>query len=246
LHDEVSGTVPLVTESPTRIARDLFAPLAPGYERWAEILSMGQDGRWRSRMIAQLAIEPGEVALDVAAGTGSITRLLQDRGADVVSLDQSHQMLVPAVRRGATGVVATAERLPFDDAQFDVVTFGYLLRYVEDVAGAMAELTRVVRPGGRVGMVEFGRPSGVWLPLWRLYTRLVLPTAGLVAGEGWPEVGRFLGPNIEDFGGRFPPGRLARIWEDAGLSRVGFTRLSLGGGLVMWAKKGTASSSETR
>lgn len=245
MQDEVSGTVPSVTGSPSRMARDLFAPLAPGYERWARVLSLGQDKRWRSQMVTRLAIEPGQLALDAAAGTGSITRLLQDRGAEVISLDQSHQMLVPAVARGAVGVIATAERLPFADEQFDVVTFGYLLRYVEDVAGAMAELSRVVRPGGRVGMVEFGRPAGAWRPLWRLYTRVLLPTAGLVAGEGWPEVGRFLGPNIEEFAGRFPPGRLARIWEDAGLSKVGFTRLSLGGGLVMWGQKEAAASSGT-
>jgi demethylmenaquinone methyltransferase/2-methoxy-6-polyprenyl-1,4-benzoquinol methylase len=227
----------MVTGSPTRVARDLFAPLAPNYERWAEVLSLAQDGRWRRHVIHQLAVERGDMALDVAAGTGSITRLLQEGGADVVSLDQSRQMLSAAVDRGATGVLATAERLPFPDEKFDLVTFGYLLRYVEDVPRAMAELTRVLRPGGRIGMVEFGRPKGIWHPLWRLYTRLVLPAAGLVAGEGWPEVGRFLGPSIEDFATRFPPDRLAKIWEGAGLSEVGFTSLSLGGGLVMWGRR---------
>jgi demethylmenaquinone methyltransferase/2-methoxy-6-polyprenyl-1,4-benzoquinol methylase len=191
-------------------------------------------------MVGELAIRPGASVLDVAAGTGSITRLLQDRGASVVSLDQSPQMLAAAVAKGATGVVATAETLPFADGQFDVVTFGYLLRYVEDVAGAMSELSRVLRPGGRIGMVEFGRPSGVWHPMWRLYTSVVLPVAGSVAGEGWPEVGRFLGPSIEDFAARFPPDRLARIWEEAGLVGVGAARMSLGGGLVMWARKDAA------
>lgn len=227
----------VVTGSPTRVARELFAPLAPDYERWAKVLSLTQDGRWRRHMIHRIAVERGDRALDVAAGTGSITRLLQGAGADVFSLDQSQQMLSAAIDRGATGVLATAERLPFPDEKFDIVTFGYLLRYVEDVAGAMAELTRVLRPGGRIGMVEFGRPSGIWHPLWRLYTGLILPAAGLVAGEGWPEVGRFLGPSIEDFAARFPPDRLAGVWKEAGLSDVGFTSLSLGGGLVMWAHK---------
>lgn len=231
-----------VTGSPTRVARDLFAPLAPGYERWAGVLSMGQDARWRARMIRELAIREGDSALDVAAGTGSITRLLEDGGASVVSLDQSPQMLASAVARGATGVLATAEKLPFADEQFDVVTFGYLLRYVEDVAGALSELTRVLRPGGRVGMVEFGRPAGAWHPMWRLYTGVVLPVAGSVAGEGWPEVGRFLGPSIEDFATRYPPSRLARIWEEAGLTEVGAARMSLGGGLVMWGRKRDAAT----
>ena len=231
------GTVPQVTATPPRIARALFAPLAPGYERWARILSMGQDGRWRAHMVHAIAPRRGDMALDIAAGTGSITRQLQGGGASVTSLDQSAQMLEPAVARGATGVLGSAEWLPFGDSHFDVVTFGYLLRYVGNVADCMNEIARVLRPGGRVGMVEFGRPRGIWRPLWWLYTRLVLPVAGLLAGEGWPEVGRFLGPNIEEFADRYPPERLAAIWESAGLSGVGFERLSLGGGLVMWAHK---------
>ncbi|MCH8983725.1 MAG: class I SAM-dependent methyltransferase, partial [Acidobacteria bacterium] len=111
--------------------QELFAPLAKDYERWAAVLSMGQDARWRRRMVANLGVEPGDWVLDVAAGTGSITRLLQARGAEVVSLDLTVVMLAHAVDRGATGVIATGEGLPFPDASFDAVTFGYLLRYVE-------------------------------------------------------------------------------------------------------------------
>ena len=198
---------------------------------------MGQDGRWRARMVKAMRPLPGDVALDIAAGTGSITRLIQQEEASVISLDQSESMLAPAVARGATGVLASAECLPFPDARFDIVTFGYLLRYVGDVGDCMAEISRAVKPGGRVGMVEFGRPNGIWRPLWWLYTRLILPGAGLLAGDGWPEVGRFLGPSIEEFADRYPPEQLAAIWEKAGLSDVRFERLSLGGGLVMWAVK---------
>ncbi|HYJ23964.1 MAG TPA: class I SAM-dependent methyltransferase [Acidimicrobiia bacterium] len=226
-----------MTATPTRIARALFAPLAPGYERWARILSMGQDGRWRAHMIEAIAPRPGDVALDIAAGTGSITRRLQEEGAMAISLDQSAQMLGPAIARGATGVLASAEWLPFPDARFDIVTFGYLLRYVGDVGDCMTEVTRALRPGGRVGMVEFSRPRGIWRPLWWIYTRLVLPVAGLLAGEGWPEVGRFLGPSIEEFADNYPPDRLTLIWERAGLVGVRYEHLSLGGGLVMWAHK---------
>lgn len=224
-------------ETPPEVARRLFAPIASGYERWARVLSMGQDASWRRTLIRELELSPGSRVLDVAAGTGSITRALQAEGHSVVSVDQSAEMTQLAKSRGATAVLATAERLPFEDESFDALTFGYLLRYVSDVHACMEELVRVVRPGGAVGMVEFGRPSGVWYPPWWLYTRLVLPGAGAVIRSGWLEVGRFLGPSIEDFTGAFPPDRLVAVWRECGLSHVRLLRLSLGGGLVVVGRK---------
>lgn len=188
-------------------------------------------------MVDGLSIDRGTFVLDIAAGTGSITRLLQGKGATVISLDQSPQMLAWAMDRGATGVLATAETLPFTDAGFDAVTFGYLLRYVHDVESCMTEVARVLRPGGQVGMVEFGRPRGLWRPLWWGYTRLILPAAGLLAGQGWYRVGRFLGPSIDDFEARYPPARLAQAWAGAGFSDIEVASLSLGGGLVMWGRR---------
>lgn len=223
--------------SPRFIARRLFAPLPGDYERWASVLSMGQDGRWRDRLVRDLGLAPGARVLDIAAGTGSITRRLAAGGAVVVSLDQSPEMLSRAVARGATGVIATAEALPFRKDSFDAVTFGYLLRYVDDVPAAMAEVRRVVTTGGRVGMLEFGRPSGVWRPLWWCYTRMVLPGAGLLISPEWRRVGSFLGPSIDDFADRWPPQRLAAVWEAAGLDDVKVEKMSLGGGLVMTARK---------
>ncbi|HZD23075.1 MAG TPA: class I SAM-dependent methyltransferase [Acidimicrobiia bacterium] len=219
------------------MARELFAPIASDYERWARVLSMGQDGRWRHTMVDGLDLTPGSRVLDVAAGTGSITRLLQERGFEVVSLDQSHEMLVEAVEQGATGVVAAAERLPFPDSSFDGVTFGYLLRYVDTVSGCLEELVRVTRPGGALGMVEFGRPTGGWRAAWWIYTRLLLPLAGALLGSGWWRVGRFLGPSIDGFATQHLPEELARQWRRSGMDHVRVRRLSLGGGLVMWGRR---------
>lgn len=188
-------------------------------------------------MVADLSLEPGLRVLDIAAGTGSITRVLAAAGAEVVSLDQSPEMLGRAVERGATGVVATAEELPFSDHSFDAATFGYLLRYVDSVPRAMFEIGRTVRPGGRVGMVEFGRPRGLWQPLWWCYTRIVLPIAGMMISRPWREVGSFLGPSIDAFSARWTPERLAVTWEKAGFAEVRVRRMSLGGGLVMTATK---------
>jgi demethylmenaquinone methyltransferase / 2-methoxy-6-polyprenyl-1,4-benzoquinol methylase len=224
-------------QKPHEVAIELFAPLGTSYERWARTLSLGQDGRWRRQMVDGLAVEPGELALDVAAGTGSITRALVAAGASVVSLDQSAAMLTRAARRGAAAVRAGAERLPFEQNSFDLVTFGYLLRYVDDLPAAMTELARVLRPGGRLGMLEFGRPTGIWSGPWWLYTRVGLPVAGAIIGDGWREVGSFLGPNIDRFATEWPPERLAGEWRRAGLDDVRVARPSLGGGLLMWGRK---------
>lgn len=222
--------------SGTRVHR-LFAPIAPNYDRWSAVLSLGQDPRWRSEMVDRLDLPPGARVLDVAAGTGLITRLLEQRGHEVVALDLVPAMLHHARRHGARAVLATAEALPFPDATFDGLTFGYLLRYVRDPLGTMRELARVVRPGGPIGMVEFGRPHGIWGSPWWLYTRVGLPVVGALAGPGWPRVGRFLGPSIDAFHRRHPPSALRHCWEQAGIMDVHVERRSLGGGLLMWGRR---------
>ena len=233
----VVGTVEHPTTSPPAVADELFAPIATSYERWARLLSMGQDARWRRAMVDGLDLGHGSLVLDVAAGTGSISRLLESRGLRVLSLDQNLEMTKIARTRGAIAILGTAEQLPFADATFDGVTFGYLLRYVEDVSNCMEEITRVLRPGGVVAMVEFGRPQGKWFPAWWLYTRTLLPLAGAMIGSGWSEVGRFLGPNIDAFVRRYPPECLASVWRAAGLADVEHVQMSLGGGLVMWGRR---------
>jgi demethylmenaquinone methyltransferase / 2-methoxy-6-polyprenyl-1,4-benzoquinol methylase len=215
----------------------LFSPIAPNYDRWSAVLSLGQDPRWRSEMVSRLNLPHGARVLDVAAGTGLITSLLERDGLSAVALDPASNMLVRARQRGAQAVLGTAEALPFPDATFDGLTFGYLLRYVRDPLDTMRELVRVVRPGGPIGMVEFGRPGGIWGPPWWLYTRIGLPVAGVMAGPGWSQVGRFLGPSIDVFHRRFPPATLDEIWEQAGLTDVRMAHRSLGGGLLMWGRR---------
>lgn len=200
------------------------------------MLSLGQDSRWRRAMVERLDLPPGSMVLDLAAGTGQIGRELARRGHRVVSCDQSVDMLAGGAHPGAV-LVATAERLPLADAVFDGVTFGYLLRYVDDTTGCLAEIARVVRPGGRVAMVEFGRPRGAPGILWKGYTRVVLPAAGAAISPGWRRVGRFLGPSIEAFHKRLPPDRLVRNWAEAGLDDVEWTQMSWGGGLIMWGRR---------
>ena len=194
-------------------------------------------------MVAAVDAAPDARVLDVATGTGLVARALKRRyGCRVVGLDQSDDMLSrarPLVGSVYEDVVrGEAERLPFEDGSFDALTFTYLLRYVDDPAATMRELARVVRPGGRVAMLEFFvPPRPVLYPAWWLYTRLGLPALGRLVSRDWFEVGRFLGPSIDGFWRRHPLPQVVEMWRAAGIESVEVRKMSLGGGVVMWGMK---------
>jgi demethylmenaquinone methyltransferase/2-methoxy-6-polyprenyl-1,4-benzoquinol methylase len=229
-----------------RAALELFAPLGSTYDRYARLLSLGQDSRWRRFLVSRIDASPGDTILDVATGTGAVAiELVRRTGCAVVGVDQSPEMLAVArerVARAGLGdrirlVQASAERLPFRDAEFDGLTFTYLLRYVHDPAAAVRELARTVRSGGPMGGLEFGVPQGPARPLWNLYVRVGLPLAGRLISPGWRRVGDFLGPSLRAFAGEWPPTRVAAAWEEAGIGSVRFRLLSLGGGVVTWGRR---------
>jgi demethylmenaquinone methyltransferase / 2-methoxy-6-polyprenyl-1,4-benzoquinol methylase len=246
----IEGRAMLVHRSrtePNRFARSLFAGLPPRYDRLAAALSLGQDRRWRRAMIDHLTGTP-RLVLDVATGPAGVAVQIADRtGAAVVGIDLSEPML----RRGRARVVEAgrehkivlalgrAEELPFPDGCFDALAFTYLLRYVADPAATLAELARVVRPGGSLVSLEFAVPrSRVWRTAWLLYTRGVLPVAGaILGGRAWYDVGRFLGPSVTEHDRRHPVGWMVEAWQKAGIDDVGVRHMSLGGGLVMWGRR---------
>ena len=220
-------------------AIELFAPLGPRYDRLGALLSFGQDPRWRRAMVSHIPRDGGSV-LDVATGTGLVAERLLAEGHRVTGLDQSPDML--AVARSRFGdrvelVEASATAIPFADASFDHLTFTYLLRYVDDPAATLAELARVVRPGGTIANLEFCVPRGIWRPLWDLYVGVGLPALGRIASKGWYDVGRFLGPSIRGFYERWPLERQLELWRDAGVTDVQARRMSVGGGVVIWGTK---------
>jgi demethylmenaquinone methyltransferase / 2-methoxy-6-polyprenyl-1,4-benzoquinol methylase len=236
-------------DRPNSFAQQLFTPLPARYDRLAEVLSFGQNARWRRAMVDRLVAAGGQrLVLDVAAGTAGVSLQITRRtGARVIGLDLTRPMLAQAARNiaaaNATGRVtlvnAGAERLPFADASVDALTFTYLLRYVHDPQAVLAELARVVRPGGIVASLEFNvPPSAFWRFWWHGYTRLVLPLAGFATGgRQWYAVGRFLGPSISGHYRRYPIDWTVRAWQQAGLQDVGVAVMSLGGGLVMWGTR---------
>jgi demethylmenaquinone methyltransferase/2-methoxy-6-polyprenyl-1,4-benzoquinol methylase len=203
------------------------------------LLSLGQDPRWRRFLVSRVPADGGSV-LDVATGTGLVAEALLRRGHGVTGLDQSAGMLAVARERLGADVdlvEASAEALPFADASFDHLTFTYLLRYVDDPGATLAELARVVRPGGTIAMLEFGVPRGIWRPAWDLYVGAVLPVAGRAVSREWQAVGRFLGGSIRELWAAVPEPRLLTLWESAGVAAPSLERLSLGGGVVVWGKR---------
>ncbi len=246
---ERGGSLALSGEN--SLADRLFSQLPNRYDALAEVLSLGQNRRWRRELVGQIAARDPGTVLDVATGTGGVAIALARRTrADIVGIDQSQAMLARGrerVRDHRLGArirlePGRAEELPFPDGQFDAVSFTYLLRYVADPAATLAEMARVLKPGGvMAGLDFFVPPNPVWRALWVDYTRFGLPAAGgLLGGRPWFRVGRFLGPNITAHCRRWPPAQLENAWREAGMVDVRCQVMSLGGGLVMWGRKSGA------
>jgi demethylmenaquinone methyltransferase/2-methoxy-6-polyprenyl-1,4-benzoquinol methylase len=239
----------LATSARKEQALKLFAGLPRRYDAAGAALSFGQDPRWRRAMVARVGAGPRDRVLDVATGTGLIAAALVRRsGCAVVGLDQSPEMLARAEGRLRANpqlaarielVRGEAESLPFADRDFDHLTFTYLLRYLDDPGATLRELARVVKPGGRIASLEFMLPPNrVARSLWRLYTRVGLPTLGRLISRDWQEVGRFLGPSITDLYQRLPLERQLELWRAAGIAAVEAKVMSLGGGVLIWGTRG--------
>jgi demethylmenaquinone methyltransferase/2-methoxy-6-polyprenyl-1,4-benzoquinol methylase len=228
----------------TETARELFAPLGRDYDRWAAILSFGQDPLWRRFLVQRVPVGRDARVLDVATGTASIARaLVRAYGCSVVGVDQSPEMLAGArariVRAGLADRIelqlGSADSLDLPEASFDGLTAGYLLRYVDDPLATMTRLLRAIRPGAPFALLDFGvPPNAVARALWQLYTRVGLPVLGRLVSPGWADVGRYLRPSITAFDARYPPQRLRALCTEAGGAGVQVRRLSLGGGVVVW------------
>jgi demethylmenaquinone methyltransferase/2-methoxy-6-polyprenyl-1,4-benzoquinol methylase len=232
-----------VAETLSGRARELFAPLGPTYDRYARLLSFGQDPRWRRFLVSRLPVGPDDTVLDVACGTGAVAlELVRQTGCSVVGVDQSPEMLAEArTRIGAERielVEASARELPFEDASFDGLTAAYLLRYLDDLPAGLAELARVLKPGATASLLDFSvPPAPLAREAWKLYVDVGLPTLGRAISPGWHEVGRFLGQSIRRFDAEWPPARLLAACREAGFENPSARRLSLGGCLVVWGAK---------
>jgi demethylmenaquinone methyltransferase/2-methoxy-6-polyprenyl-1,4-benzoquinol methylase len=205
----------------------MFDDVAEHYDRTNSVTTAGIDRYWRAHTRRALEPRPGQKVLDVAAGTAVSTVALARSGAWCVAADFSLGMLRRGRDRKVPKVAADALRLPFSDGAFDAVTVSFGLRNMSDTVAALAELRRVVRPGGRLVVCEFSTP--VFAPFRFLYRgvalRLLEVVANLVSSN--PEAYRYLGESITSW---HDQRALARLVADAGWADVEWTNLT--GGIV--------------
>ena len=207
----------------------MFDGVARRYDLTNTVLTAGLDRRWRALTRAALGPRPGERVLDLAAGTGVSTRSLARSGAWCVAADFSLGMLAAGAWRQVPMVAADAVALPFADATFDAVTISFGLRNVADPDRALAELARVTRPGGRLVVCEFSRPS--WAPFRAVYHAAlgsVLPAVAARVSSN-PEAYAYLGESIRDWS---PQAELAGRIDAAGWTKVGWRNL-MGGAVAL-------------
>lgn len=205
-----------------RYVRRLFATIADRYDLITVLLSYGQDGRWKRKLVELAAPRAGSRAVDLATGTGDIAFQLATAGVDVVGLDVTRRMIELAHAKPVTGrppsfLVGDMIALPFADRSFDLATMGYGLRNVPDLRVAIDEIYRVLKAGGTALSLDFNRPSN---PIVRAVYLAYLNIAGALLGwalHGDPDTYRYIPASIRNYPGARG---VARMFEAQGFDRV--------------------------
>ncbi|MDX6209980.1 MAG: demethylmenaquinone methyltransferase / 2-methoxy-6-polyprenyl,4-benzoquinol methylase [Frankiales bacterium] len=215
-------------KTPQQVA-SMFDEVAARYDLTNDLLSLGQDRRWRRLVVDAVGAGPGELVLDLAAGTGTSSAAFAERGASAVACDFSLGMLQVGRRRRPSMpfVAGDALRLPFADDSFDAVSISFGLRNVHDVDRALAELHRVTKPGGRLVVCEFSHPT--WAPFRTVYVEYLMRALPAVARavSSNPDAYVYLAESIRAWPDQ--PALAVRL-QKAGWSNVAWRNLS--GGIV--------------
>ena len=206
--------------------RSMFDRISPVYDAMNRTMTMGLDQRWRRTTVAAV-VQPGDRVLDACCGTGDLAVAALQAGATVTGLDFSERMLERARRKSdeIDWVQGDAEKLPFEDASFDAATVGFGVRNLADLERGLTELRRVLRPGGRVAILEITKPSGLLAPFYRLWFDGFVPLLGKVLPGG--SAYTYLPASVRRFPG---PDQLAGLLRGAGFEDVRWRTFA--GGIV--------------
>jgi len=206
--------------------RGMFDRIAPFYDAMNRVMTVGLDRRWRKLAVTEV-VWPGDRVLDACCGTGDLAVEAERRGGRVVGLDFSEKMLERARKKSGAieWVQGDALALPFADGEFDAATVGFGVRNLADLEGGLRELARVLKPGGKLAVLEITRPRGLLRPFFRLWFDGIVPLLGRVLPGG--EAYTYLPASVRRFPG---PDDLSTLFESAGFQDVRY-RL-LGGGIV--------------
>jgi demethylmenaquinone methyltransferase/2-methoxy-6-polyprenyl-1,4-benzoquinol methylase len=224
--------------------RLLFDRIASRYDLINDLQSFGLHRLWKRKVVRLANPQPGDRALDLCCGTGDLASRLQQAGAKVVGLDFSSEMLNHAVRRLSSGNVCfvrgDAQQLPFQNDSFDIVTIGYGLRNLADWEQGLTEMTRVLRPGGRIVALEFGRPDwGIWRSIYFAYLRVFVPVLGLAFCGSAGAYGYIL-ESLKNYPGQ---AAVAAKMRALGLQDPGNSNILGGAMSITCGKKAVSSSS---
>jgi demethylmenaquinone methyltransferase/2-methoxy-6-polyprenyl-1,4-benzoquinol methylase len=204
--------------------RAMFDRIAPVYDAMNRVMTAGLDQRWRGAT-ARAVVRPGDSVLDACCGTGDLAVAAAREGGRVTGLDFSERMLERARRKAPEleWVEGDLLALPFADGSFDAATVGFGVRNVDDLDRGLAELRRVLHPGGRVGVLEITQPRGALRPFYRLWFDRIVPLLGRVLPGG--SAYTYLPASVRRFPG---PDELSTMLERAGFSDVRYRTFAAG------------------
>ncbi|THF67347.1 class I SAM-dependent methyltransferase [Pseudothauera nasutitermitis] len=228
------GRFAVSPEERRRRIRALFEAVAPRYDLMNDLMSFGIHRLWK-RTLARRCAGQGGVVVDLAGGTGDLARLLCAEGRTVIVCDPSWGMMAVGRRRGvpAAWSAGEAERMPFASASVDLLTISFGLRNATEIGAALAEIHRVLKPGGRFVCLEFSRPAWWLAPFYDLYSRLVIPRLGALVARN-PGAYDYLVESIR----RFPDQpTLAATLSAAGFESVCWENLSFGIACIHYARR---------
>ena len=211
---------------PGERVRSMFDRIAPVYDVMNRLMTAGLDGRWR-RLTTEAVVRPGDAVLDACCGTGDLALAAERAGGRVVGVDFSERMLERARRKSASVEWKRGDllALPFADATFDSATVGFGIRNVVELERALGELRRVLRPGGRLAILDITRPRGAMAPFYRVWFDFAIPLAGRILPGGGAYT--YLPASVRRFA---RPDELAAAIERAGFGEVRYRLLA--GGIV--------------